>query len=154
MVSSQLLVKNVRFDNIQSTGEIKSVKFNLPRGRLARILGFNWRMRNLLASTVEYSVDVLRNIDATINPDPSDILFCWQTVANLFTTDGDAREQPTGLRNLPKPFRTTGVSIQVAASQNTVTDLFFNIYYDTDDMEKDEDIQYLEKTKQRHRARF
>ncbi len=155
MPSDQLLVKTLLFENIQTTGEIRAVRFNLPRGRVARILGFNSILRSIQSnSSGELFVVVRKPVDVPVDGNAKDQLWTWsysKTVYTLASVTGVITSQHY---NLPKPYRCTGISVMVSTTTNDIADFFLNIYYDTDNMTKDEDVQYLESTRQRGHRQF
>lgn len=153
MPEPQLHTKTINTGDILQAGEIRPIKFNLSRGKIARVLGFCVRVRGTALITAEVSLDFRKPPKAAINADPPDTLWSFQ-----INEESAAGSQVIVISSqsytLPKPYRTTGISAQWAASTNTSMAFVITIYYDIDNMTKDEDIQYLESTKQRHRGRF
>jgi|TARA_Y100000310_G_scaffold319494_1_gene374862 hypothetical protein len=79
---------------------------------------------------------------------PSDILFAYNVIA-WEEAAGNSIYLASPIFNLPKPYRTTGISVQASASKSTTIDMILVIYYDVDKMIEGEATQALEKSKQR-----
>lgn len=146
MVSNQLLSKRIFFPTIPEFGvseDVRQLKFNLGRGKMARVLGFNvaWLINGVDQLEPHQLVvvkDVIKTQPAT--PDPSAL---W-----IQSTMGAQASQSY---TLPKPFRTNSLSVYAWAIDTNQSSCVLIVYYDIDDMKEGEDIQVMESTKQRGR---
>lgn len=139
MPEPQLLVRTVRVLEASAPGVVIPIKFNLQRGKIARVLGFSIMYALDLAPAFVIQSIFRKAINAKFSFWPTDILWghTWM--------NGDAHY------NLPKPYRTTGISVNVQSTPSTTADILYTILYDVDDMAKDEEIATLETTRQKGR---
>lgn len=145
MVNNQLLTKTVNFAGITEIGqgeETRTIKFNLPRGMVARILGFSaaWILTSEELNET-HSLEIYRSAvkaPSVVRP-PANALWINRTVGRTATQS----------MNLPKPYRCVSLSVRVWSIDTTSASVDLIIYYDVDDISKDEDVHILESTKQR-----
>lgn len=150
MVNDQLLIKTVNFRQIQEIGigeETRTIKFNLPRGMVARILGFN---SAFVISTEELNeTHALEIFHSAVKAPPSD-----KPPVNALWIHRTAGRNASTSFNLPKPYRCTSLSVRVWSIDTTQASVDLNIYYDIDDMKEGEDVQALESTRQKGRVKL
>lgn len=142
MVDSQLLRRTI-FKDIVSSAEPEyiPIKFHLQRGKIARVLGF--------------SIFFSEDITATI----TDVVTVWFRKSQSGVFEFDAKDILWGHTltigspqyTLPKPYRCSGMGIQTIAMSQWTGNIWITIYYDVDDMQKGEDVQVIESTKQKGR---
>lgn len=149
---SQLLLKRVVDLAPAAAGQAHKIKFNLQRGMLARVLGFNVQFRpdfTTRSNNTDISVHFRTEVDASVVANPTDCLWSTMYTNQFHTAVGATPLIAETSYTLPKPYRTNGIMVQIAASFTTVAGVFIVVYYDVDAMEKGEDVQYLESTRQR-----
>ncbi len=152
MADEQLLTKQVIANDMNSTGQTTSVGFQLPRGKVARIWGFNWALAQLQEVNREYSVFVRKTANSPRQDTPKDILWV-QFVKREVSGAAWAIWHTQRDIIFPKPHRTVGLTVQMHASSASTTNGVLVIYYDIDDMKKGEATQVLEKSVLRGRSR-
>lgn len=149
MPTDQLLTKTVFFERIPEIGvaeDVRKVKFHLPRGYIARVLGFAVAWIIQLADADEpHALDVTKGFPKIQGRrPPPDAL--WSST----TLFGAGQEQSIVL---PKPYRCTALGVRAWCIDSNLSSLHLIIYYDLDRMSKDEDVPILESSRQRsHRA--
>lgn len=142
----QLLTKIVTIQNLDVTGETRPVRFNLQRGKIARIWGFTWGVYFTSGGNREYTLFVRKTPNAERSQSPQDIL--WASIlAYLATTAGAAPHESQIM--FPKPYRTSGITVQMHCSAGTGHAGLLTIYYDIDDVSRGDLAQRWEKSRTR-----
>lgn len=147
----QLLIANAHQAGLLTAGTTARFRFNLQRGQIARVLGFHVQMTSFRTlAEIAVSVHFRKQVDATVAAIPTDLIWSHQFEIDSRSAIGQELLDQNASFNLPKPYRTPGIMCTVAStSAQTAVDVFLLVYYDVDTMTKDEDIQYLESTRQR-----
>ncbi len=153
MSDSQLLTKQVIADDLDATGSTISVRFNLQRGKIARIWGFRQDWSEVsIAGTQEYSVFVRKTSNADRQDTPPDIL--WSTIWRTDFAGGGGFGHITGNHIMfPLPHRTAGITVQMHRSAGSGGRGVLIIYYDIADVTKGELVQTWEKNISKGRTR-
>ncbi len=143
----QLLTKQV-LGELTITGSTIPVRFNLQRGKIARIWGFNYGIEAMEEADITYQLFVRKTPNAERSQTPQDIL--WQWMFALRTNGINfAGEVVSDSVMFPKPYRTSGITVQITSDANTARRGSLIIYYDVDDVAKGELIQRWEKSRQK-----
>lgn len=151
MPSQQLLTRTIFTNGTLAAGQILEIKFNTPRGKIARVLGASAAIDAV--DSDRYAIIIRKNSGAPFSLRPTDMLmfFNWVRVTNGagFVLAYDDKHH-----NLPKPHRTNSVSVQINSTVNRAnSDVVVILYYDIDDALKGEATQALEKSVLRGRTR-
>lgn len=151
MSVAQLLTKQVIGDDLTAFGRTISVRFNLQRGKIARIWGLsvNW---SALTTGPEYSVFVRKTSNAERQDTPPDIL--WAVILGLPQAGASFATNVQGSDVMfPLPHRTSGITVQMHRSGGEGGRAVLVIYYDIADVTKGELVQTWEKNKSKGRTR-
>ena len=152
MPSEQLLTKQVIGDGLNVVGQTISVRFNLQRGKIARIWGFRYDISIILAGNIEYTMFVRKTSNAVRQLTPKDNL--WLTIRSFIQNGTGFFLNSVGDQVMfPKPHRTTGLTVQMHCSAPSSSRGVLIIYYDIDDIEKGELVQTWEKNISKGRTR-
>ncbi len=146
MADPQLLTKQLIIDDLEATEATESIRFNLQRGKIARIWGFLGAFVNVQAVFAQYSIFVRKTPNAERATTPSDLLASF---TSSFNTNGAGFTISDHERTImfPKPYRTSGITVQMHASFNSTARGLLIIYYDIDDVERGELAQRWEKSR-------
>lgn len=151
MADEQLLTKQLIIEGLTVVGATKNVRFNLQRGKVARIWGFNFNVSGLSSGQREYSCFVRKSPNANRSLTPRDLL--WSAIiGNIVITTGIGFVSENKIM-FPKPHRTTGITVQMHTTIDGSTRGVLIIYYDIADMIKGEATQALEKSVLKGRTR-
>ncbi len=152
MPSEQLLTKQVIGEPMDPVGVTIPVRFNLQRGKIARIWGFTFGVFSPAAGTVEYTCFVRKSANAEREQTPQDIL--WGPVLDILANGINFMGTLTELSIMfPKPYRTSGITVQMHGSGAPASRGLLVIYYDIDDVLKGELVQRWEKNISKGRTR-
>ena len=146
----QLLTKQIIADALDALGSTTSIRFNLQRGKIARIWGFLWEVVNPVDNR-EYTLFVRKTQNAKRAETPVDLL--WAAVTNPIVITSGGVNTPEKHIMFPKPYRTSGITVQQHASLTTTARGLLIIYYDIADVTKGELVQTWEKNISKGRTR-
>ncbi len=138
----QLLTKQV-IGNMSIVPSTISVRFNLQRGKIARIWGFVFGIDAIEAPTRTWSLFVRKTPNSPRQATPQDILWLVLNPTNI-TTSGVNLAPSQGIM-FPKPHRTSGITVQMHCTTDTTNRGVLVIYYDIADVMKGELVQKWEK---------
>ncbi len=148
----QLLTKQVIIEDLDATGGTVNVRFNLQRGKVARVWGFVWVVDGMVPGTANYSCFVRKIGGGERETTPQDNLWAWFMSASQNGINF-LRAGENGSIMFPKPHRTTGITVQMHCTSTTTNNGLLIIYYDVDEATKGEIVQALEKNITKGRTR-
>jgi hypothetical protein len=130
------------------TGHTFNVRFNLQRGKIARVWGFAWALFNLTLQSSEFQLFVRKPAGAARDTTPQDLLWL---ASQIVATNGISLVSPTIF--FPKPHRTSGLTVQMHSNTTTAAQGILIIYYDIDNVQIGEMVQKWEKNISKGRTR-
>lgn len=150
----QLRTQQLISETLSAVGITRGIRFNLPRGKVARVWGFSVSISRIGADTAaEFSLFVRKARHARREDTPQDSLWAPIWDQNQTGTNRWSLVPPISIM-FPKPYRTVGLTVQMHASETLDSaKMLLIIYYDIDDMIKGEATEVLEKSVQRGRTR-
>lgn len=141
----QLLTKQIIQGPLSVVGFTDTVRFNLQRGKIARIWGFSYGISNFTGVTTEYSLFVRKSRSSVRADTPQDNLWAVLQITFLNTNGRSIVTEKSIM--FPKPHRTTGLTIQQHATTTTSSQGLLIIYYDIDDATEGELANTWEKSR-------